>query len=177
MATVSKLVTVAEFMAMPETGARRELHRGEVVEMTQPKFKHVFVSSKLNAILKEKLSGRGYVEREFPFRALPENDCRAADVGFVSTERFLQIDPEDNLIGAPDLVVEVLSPSNTALEMFEREQLCLEHGSVQFWVVSLEKQTIRVASRDSASRVYVRGESISLAAFGGSELSLDEVFG
>ena len=84
---------------------------------------------------------------------------------------------EDNLAGAPDLVIEVLSPSNSAAEMYERELLCLENGSIEFWIVNLEKSTIRVASRDAASRVYRKGETISLAAFGGGELNMNEVFG
>ncbi len=128
-------------------------------------------------MLNGKLSAFGYVDKELPFRALPQNDCRAADVGFISNRRLSLIDPEDNLAGAPDLVIEVLSPSNSAAGMYERELLCLENGSLEFWVVCLEKSTIRVASRDAASRVYRRDETISLAAFGCGELNMNEVFG
>jgi Uma2 family endonuclease len=56
-----------------------------------------------------------------PFRPLPEHELWAADVAYVSKERWEQIDPEDNLVGAPDLVIEVLSPSNTAAEINDRE--------------------------------------------------------
>ena len=178
-ATPAKLMSVEEFRALPEpvTGPRPELQFGEVVVMTQPKFKHVHMSRKLQFLLAEKLSAFGYVDKELPFRALPQNDCRAADVGFISNRRLSLIDPEDNLAGAPDLVIEVLSPSNSAAEMYERELLCLENGSIEFWIVNLEKSTIRVASRDAASRVYRKGETISLAAFGGGELNMNEVFG
>lgn len=171
-------MTVEEFLALPEpvTGARPELHFGELVSGTLPKFKQIHMSRKLLFLLTEKLSAFGYVDKELPFRALSQNDCRAADVGFISNRRLSLIDPEDNLAGAPDLVIEVLSPSNSAAEMYERELLCLENGSIEFWIVNLEKSTIRVASKDAASRVYRKGETISLAAFGGGELNMNEVF-
>ena len=171
-------MTVEEFWALPEpvTGARPELHFGVLVSGTLPKFKQIHMSRKLLFLLTEKLSAFGYVDKELPFRVLPQNDCRAADVGFISNRRLSLIDPEDNLAGAPDLVIEVLSPSNSAAEMYERELLCLENGSIEFWIVNLEKSTIRVASRDAASRVYRKGETISLAAFGGGELNMNEVF-
>ncbi len=171
-------MTVEEFLALPEpvTGARPELHFGVLVSGTLPKFKQIHMSRKLMLLLIEKLSAFGYVDKELPFRALPQNDCRAADVGFISNCRRSLIDPEDILAEAPDLVIEVLSPSNSAAGMYERELLCLENGSIEFWIVNLEKSTIRVASRDAASRVYRKGETISLAAFGGGELNMNEVF-
>ena len=54
---------------------------------------------------------------EFAFRALPEHELRVADVAFVSRERLNNTDPDDNLHGAPDVVVEVFSPSNTVAEI------------------------------------------------------------
>lgn len=178
MATATRLVTVEEFLAMPEpvSGARPELHYGEIAPMTFPKLKHGSMSRRLLFLLNARLEQFGYVDKELAFRALPEYDFRAADVAFVSNSRYENSDPYQHLIGAPELVVEVLSPSNTAAEILEREQLCLENGSLEFWVVNMEKQTIHVASRTFASKLYRRGDRISLAAFGGGELSVDEVF-
>jgi Uma2 family endonuclease len=38
-------------------------------------------------------------------------------------------DPDDNFLGAPDLVIEVLSPSNTVAEIYDQEKLCLRGAS------------------------------------------------
>lgn len=43
------------------------------------------------------------------------------------------MDPDDYLRGAPDLIIEVLSPSNTATEICDKEKLCLENGAREFW--------------------------------------------
>src|SRR5205085_1483577 len=66
-----------------------------------------------------------FVNTELAFRTVPEYDLRVADVAFIPAERWANIDLEDNLRGAPDLVIEVLSPFNTAREMYEKEQLSM----------------------------------------------------
>ena len=62
--------------------------------------------------------------------------------------RFQQADPDDNIRGAPELVVEVLSPSNTAAEMHDREPVCLANGSREFWVVDAIRAEVRVTTPD-----------------------------
>ena len=63
-----------------------------------------------------------YVEYEVALQAVPEYDLRVADVAFLTAERFVRVDREGYIQGAPDLFIEVLSPSNTAREMYEKEQ-------------------------------------------------------
>jgi hypothetical protein len=55
-----------------------------------------------------------------------------ADVAYLSPDRLAAVDPDDNVCGAPDLVIEVLSPSNTVAEMNDRERICLENGAQEF---------------------------------------------
>jgi len=50
------------------------------------------------------------------------------------------------LHGAPDLVIEILSPSNTVAEMYEREELCLENGAQEFWVVDIDRRGVKVTT-------------------------------
>jgi len=54
-------------------------------------------------------------------------------VAFVSTDRWEKTDRYFE--GAPEIVIEVLSPSNTAAEMMDKEQLCLENGAKEFWAL------------------------------------------
>jgi Uma2 family endonuclease len=176
MATTTQLMTVEEFRRLSEDGRRYELRNGEAVEMTFPKFKHHLRQRRLRQLLEPMAPPGGYVDTNVAFRAVPEYDLREADVAYVSPERFAQIDPEDNLRGAPELVIEVLSPSNTVAEMNEKEQLCLENGSQEFWVLDQVQRRIKVSKPDGITVTYRPGQQIPLALFGGKTLAVDSIF-
>jgi len=173
----TKLMTVAEFQALPEAAGDFvfELQRGEVVPMTRPKLKHAILQRRLFKLLEAGADPLGWLDTEMAFRPLPEHELRAADVGFVRQERFDAADPEDNITGSPDLIIEVLSPSNSASEMYEREELCLATGCSEFWVVDSERETVRVAKPGSFA-VYHQGDEIPLALFGSGTLAVNAIF-
>lgn len=176
MAALPALITVAQFRELPDNDAYiYELHDGEVVAVTRPKFWHLERQHRLRDLLAPKLSGF-QVFVELAFRAVPEFDIRAADVGAVSSDRHAAARREDDLFGAPDLVIEVKSPSNTTRELRNRASLCLNHGSLEFWIVDEKPHTITVLRRDGSSTVYHSGDSIPLAAFGSDCISVDEIF-
>src|SRR5450432_763441 len=108
MATLTDLITVEQFRQLPKGGEfAYELHDGKVVAVTRPKARHWSQQSRLVGLLAPKLKAFGEVGMEMPYRHVAEFDLRAADVAAVSWERFDAIDPEDNLRGAPELVIEV----------------------------------------------------------------------
>ncbi len=114
------------------------------------------------------------VESEVPFRALPEFELRAADVAFVTKERWEKADDDDNLAGSPELVIEVLSPSSTNPEKKEKASLFLATGAKEFWIISTRKRTVTVISGQDTA-VYRIGQEIPLPLFGGF-LSVSEIF-
>jgi Uma2 family endonuclease len=91
---------------------------------------------------------------ELPFRALPEYELRAADVAVLARERWEQADDDDALHGAPEIVIEVLSPSDTASEKAEYCALCLENGAREFWAVDYKRREIRVSTPDGITRTF-----------------------
>ena len=170
-------MTVEEFRALPKAVGdyNYELHHGVLVPVTRPRLKHWDLQDRLSDALKARAQGKGRVGYEVAFRAFPEFDLRVADVAYVSAERWGTRDPEDNLHGAPDLVIEILSPSNSAREMYEKEQLCLSHGSAEFWVIDADARTVRVARRDGPTVMYGSGETVPLPLMSG-DLAVDEIF-
>ena len=74
---------------------------------------HTKLQLRLMELLRAKAEHLGVVGVEAPFRALSEYDLRGADVSYVSQQRWDATDDDDNLRGSPELVIEVLSPSNT----------------------------------------------------------------
>ena len=175
MASVG-LMTVEEFLRLPENGAfEYELHRGELVQVSRPKMRHTRIQRRLRLLLERIFGETAIVETEIPFRALPENDLRAADVAVVTKARWNACG-DDTFRGAPDMVIEVISPSNTASEMAERRAICLANGSLEFWEAYPKQLEIRVSLSGGAGHVYQRGDSIPLTIADGQSLSVDAVF-
>jgi len=173
-------MTVEQFRSLPEDRGElcHELHQGEMVAMTRPKLKHAILQRQLRRLLEGVSPEGSYVDTEVAFRPLPEYELRVADVAYVSAERWARMDPDDYLAGVPELVIEVLSPGNTASEMYEREMMCLRNGGREFWVVDAQRQHVRVARADGPSVTYARGEAIPLTVLGGTTttLAVDAVF-
>lgn len=177
MATTSGLMTVEQYWQLPEEpGFDFELHHGELVKVSKPPLRHGFLQKRLCQLLEPMLGPHGMVMSEFTFRALPEHELRSADVGFVTNDRWRRADKSDALYGAPNIVIEVLSRSNTVLEMAERCAICLENGGSQFWTVDDKRREIRVSTADGITRTYKSGDSIPLPFADGQSLSVDSVF-
>ena len=177
MAALPSLMTVDQFRQLPEGGeCAYELHYGEVVAVTRPKARHWKLQTHLIEVLGPRLKRFGNVGMEMPYRPVAEFDLRAADVALVSRARWEAIDPDDNLRGAPDLVIEVKSPSNTARQLRELVALCLANGALECWIVDTEKKSVTVMTCDGASVVYSSGGSVPLSRFGGGDLPVDEIF-
>jgi len=176
MAALPDLITVAQFRQLPESGEYAyELHHGEVVAMTRPRLAHERLQRRLARLL-ETLLPSYEIGVEYAFRPLAEFDLRAADVAAVSAARAAAADPEDNLYGAPDLVIEVKSPSNTPRKLQELASLCLANGAIEFWIVDRALKLITVVQRDGSRQSYGIDAEISLAAFGGRNLAVNAVF-
>lgn len=168
--TTTRLMTVSEYEQIPEgSGAfYYELHHGELVKVCHPKAKHTKRQRRLRQLLELAAGDTGIVEIEVPFRPLPEHEVWAADVAFVSKARWEQIDPDSYLQGAPELVIEVLSPSNTFEEILDKEKICIEGGCREFWVVDEKRRQVKVSTPDGVTKTYHADQEIPLTLFGGS---------
>ena len=178
IATTSQLMTVEAFSQLPHDDGPvyHELRHGEFVEVTRPKLKHFFVQRNLRRLLENVAVPESVVDTEFAFRALPEYELRVADVAWVSAERLKDVDRESHFRGTPELVVEVLSPSNSASEIYDREKLCLENGGREFWVVDPDRRQVKVSTPDGRTVTYQSGQEIPLPLFGNAKLAVNAIF-
>jgi Uma2 family endonuclease len=178
MATAAEplLLTVEQYRQLPaREDVIQELHWGQVVTLTRPKMRHSRIQYRLVELLGPKAEAKGIVASEVPFRALPEYDLRGADVAFVSQSRWDTADPEDNLQGSPEFVIEVLSRSNTKSEMREKAALYLSTGAQKFWVVDPKRKTVLVAQKEANPILYAIGDQIPLPLFN-SQLDVASIF-
>jgi Uma2 family endonuclease len=177
MSTATELMTVEDFRLLPDPadGSRYELHAGRLVSMPPPKNRHIYLQIHIRKLLEREAGERAVVHTEWPFRATPEHEFRYADVALVKRLRFERDNLDDNLHGAPELVVEVVSPSNTEEELDEKEALCLANGCREFWVVYPKGRYVRVATGDTTRR-YREGDQIPLLLFPGQTIAVSEIF-
>jgi Uma2 family endonuclease len=170
------LLTVEEYAKIPDPpGGRYELRHGELVFVSYPIFEHALIQKQFVRILDGVCTG-WFVTMEFAFRPLPEYEVWAADAGMVTEQRFRASPKRGWLEGSPDLAIEVLSPSNTAQEINDRERICFEGGCREFWVVDPNLQTIRVSTPDGLAHTYGVRDEIPLDRFVPAKLLVTNVF-
>jgi Uma2 family endonuclease len=149
MSTVIPPVSAEELLRMPDDGFRYELVKGEIRKMAPAGSLHgnvaIQVTLPLAQHVKEHKLGRVFTA-ETGFRIARDPDTvRAPDAAFVSRERIEQIGiPEGYWPGAPDLAVEVVSPSDTYSEIQEKVLDWLAAGTRMVIVVNPRKRTASV---------------------------------
>jgi Uma2 family endonuclease len=140
-----ELLTVAEFLKLPEPKqGHLELHHGEAVIMPPPKWRHQILQDRIASVFKRQLGNSGTVLCEMAFRPAAEHEVWQADVGYVCGGRAALTREDEYLNGAPDLVVEVLSPSNTADEIDDKRTISMANGCQSFWVINDRRKLVAV---------------------------------
>lgn len=84
-------------------------------------------------------------------------------------------------MGAPDVVVEILSPGNNAKELKNKYEVYEEAGVKEYWIVSPQDNTFVIYTltdgRYTTSRIMVAGDTVTSAVLPGFSLALEELFG
>ena len=133
-------ISAQQLLKMPQDGKRHELVAGELRMMLPSGWKHGEVVSELHILLgryiKDNALGRLFsAETGFLIASDPDT-VRAPDIAFIAKENLPTIDPSDAFWpGAPDLAVEVLSPSDRTGEVDEKIQDWLNAGVRLVWIV------------------------------------------
>jgi len=175
--TTTRLISFEEFEQLPESDwMRQELHHGELIEVPPPIQRHKRIEHRLQQFLQIAAGPAGVVTTEMGFRPVIGNEYLIADVVFISQEIWDAIPPDRYMVGAPELVIEVLSPSNKTKRMSYRRKICLENGCREFWIVDPEQRKVEVSTPDGHSISYQPGQEISLFFAAGSTVAVDAIF-
>ena len=163
-AIVTKPITLEEFEQLPRDGNKHELSEGELITMPPPKFRHsdtvATIWTLLQLYLREARLGKAFAEAGFVLSRDPLT-VREPDIAVVRYERIRETDPDGYVQGAPELAVEVVSPSDSAEDLDLKTKQYLEAGAKQVWVVYPATRKIYVYRPDSLS---VLDESQTLTA-------------
>ena len=157
-------VTVDEFEAMPLAG-QWELIEGELVEVApasdEPSSTGIWIGHLLLQHVHPARLGRVY-GADGGFVLFPDrNTVLVPDVAFVRADRAPQGKARKRFPRlAPDLVVEVLSPSNRASDVVAKIEMYQEAGVPLIWLVDPDAVTVTVIAAGSATRVLRAGDTL-----------------
>ncbi len=143
-------LTVADYMNTPDE-VRYQLIDGELILVPSPTRKHQSVSSRLFVVLDRFVRTYRLGETYYaPFDVVfPNHEVFQPDILFVSNERG-EIITEANIQGAPDLVVEILSPSSARYDRGHKQTVYAREGVREYWIVDPAAETVEVLSESAA---------------------------
>jgi Uma2 family endonuclease len=148
MATpIHPLITVDDLEYMPEDGNRYEVIEGELFVSKAPGLPHQSVSLELATELKVYLDGNP-IGRVWPTPGVVFSQISGVipDIVYVSNERLAEIASSERVTGAPDLVIEIVSPGipNAQTDRVVKKQLYGKYGVKEYWLVDLLTRTVEV---------------------------------
>jgi Uma2 family endonuclease len=181
MTTQAKVWTEAELMALPNDGHKYELVNGELVMSPAGTYGHgdiiAWLSAKLTIFIREHKLGVVF-DGQSGFW-MKSGNLRSPDISFLCSERVRSLNPKPKgfLQGAPDLAIEVLSPSDTVKDVTEKLADYFESGAKLVWVVNPDNKTLLVYHGTTPDRLLKSGDSIDGETIvPGFQMPVDELF-
>ena len=156
------LMTPEEFLVHSLPDGKAELVRGELRVTPPAGGPHLCVSSNIHTLLSVYLKGRGlgraFGDGGYELVQLPQT-VRAPDASFVRADRLPVEGIGPGLLKlAPDLAVEVLSPSESASELEEKLDDYSACGTPLVWVVDPVRRTVMIVASDAPVRWLREGD-------------------
>lgn len=171
--------TYRDYLLLPE-GDRRELIEGDFYVVPAPSTRHQTIAANVGMALRGfvRSSRLGTVLWAPTDVVLSSESVVQPDILFVSNERR-DIITEDNVSGAPDLVVEILSPSTAERDRELKLTLYARYGVREYWIVDLEDRSVEVMALEETGVQSVRRYTSGLvesALLPGLETRHSEIF-
>jgi Uma2 family endonuclease len=123
---------VCEHPSLQDLPFKIELNHWGQITMVPSKSFHAVLQSDINHLLK-RFMNTGKVIIECPIQVTPTS-VRVPDVVWISASRFAQVKHEDVYSIAPEICIEVMSPSNTKAEMTQKRVLYFAAGAQEIWI-------------------------------------------
>ena len=173
--TPSKILSLEEFLKLPETKPASEYVDGQIIQKPMPQGKHSTIQRDLTfaveAMLKPNRIGR----------AFPELRCTFAGrsiVPDVSVFIYEKIPRDENgeianiFLVAPDWTIEILSPDQSQTKVTKNILNCLKYGTQMGWLIDPEEQTVFVYLPKQEPQVFDEPEQQLPVPLFASELQL-----
>ena len=163
MAVKPGLQTIDDLLALPDDGKRYELHDGVIVEVGTSSREHSKVGARIVALLTFWLLSSntgGEVNGADGTFQFDRHNTKVPDASYISAEKVKTV-PKDAVFYpfAPDLAVEIRSPSQSDDDMDKLAKLYLRKGSRLVWTADFEKRSFKV-HRPGPKSIEVSGDDV-----------------
>ena len=182
MSLQTRKLTYQEYLASPEIKARYDIIDGEMVMAPSPTSNHQWILGELFASLRDHVMRNNLGRVAFaPLDVIVQQEplrVRQPDLMFVRDDNRDII--REQVHGAPDLVVEILSPSNRRSDIESKLADYAALGVGESWLLSPQAETVEVLSLVDGSwirrNIHGHGDRIESQVFPGFELPVSEIF-
>jgi Uma2 family endonuclease len=166
-----------------DENVRAEIIDGELYMMAPPSTVHQRISRELFGQLYNYLDGKPCEAFTAPFgvRLFPQED-KTDDI-FVEPDIVVVCDPSKlddwGCNGAPDLIIEIISPTNSRHDRFVKFQKYLAAGVREYWIVDPNEQTVQTHVLDTGryvTAVYGQSDEVPVTVLPGCVINLARVF-
>lgn len=176
-------LTYDDYLLFPEDGLRHEILDGEHNVTASPFVRHQRISGRIYRPLSSWVEERdlGEVFYASVDVVLSPHDVAVPDLFYISKKRA-GIITEKNIQGAPDLIVEIISPSTRLRDEGIKLQSYGARGVEEYWMVYPDRQTTRVYRREggrfrlAAELSAATGDVLTTPLLPGLEILLTEIF-
>lgn len=170
--------TINDIYSLPD-GERAELIGGEIYMMSPPGTMHQSLVLDLAATIRDYIKRHGGDCRPYvaPFAVFLNKDNDA----YVEPDISVICDPEkvteSGCVGAPDWVIEVVSPSSRKRDYSTKNSLYSESGVREYWIVDPEKMrtTIYRYEEDAAPAIFLFNQSIPVGVIDGLIINISDL--
>ena len=173
-------LTYEDYASLPDD-ERCELIDGELIIMPSPSVLHQLLIFSIGVPLREfvKRLSLGEVAPSPIDVILSATDVVQPDLIFISNARS-HIIAEANIRGAPDIAIEIISPSTERRDRIVKREMYARHGVREYWLVDPYAKTITVlilgAGGYNTHAVYGEGDTLTSPTLPGFALNMGELF-
>ncbi|MEM8641085.1 MAG: Uma2 family endonuclease [Cyanobacteria bacterium P01_G01_bin.54] len=169
VATVGKpkMLTLAEFLELPETKPASEYSEGQVAQKPMPQGKHSTIQGEwvtaINQVVKKQKIARAFPELRCTFsgRSIVPN---VAVMQWANIPRDTNGEIANQFLAAPDWTIEILSPGQSHTKVVKKILVCLKQGCQMGWLIDPTERTVFVYHPKQETDIFELSDTVLLPA-------------
>jgi Uma2 family endonuclease len=156
-----KVLTLDEFLLLPETKPASEFVNGKVIQKPMPQGKHSIIQTELSAYINDAFKPQRSVHAFSELRCVFGDRAIVPDLVLMTSQRIERDENGDitNVCAiAPDWTIEILSPDQTHTRVTRNIVHCLQYGTQMGWLIDPEERSVFVYVPDRSVRLFELSE-------------------